>query len=191
MAEHPAEQPTANAAQLDLLKKTLPTTDDSNDNLLLTLLAVARDYITQHTDIPIPATECVDVLDGEWRQAWLKAYPVQSVTSIKTNDVDTSQYYRVREAVGSIERHCGAPAGETVVTYTAGLPAGDVPVAIDMACALLAAALYKSGEHGGKQVTQERLGDYQVQYAAVSGYGLAVLSPAAGALLRPYVRPKV
>ncbi|HML46167.1 MAG TPA: hypothetical protein PKE04_05395 [Clostridia bacterium] len=179
------------SGRLDLLKRSLPLEGEDNDELLLMLLSVAETYITQHTDIPIPIKQCEDVFDGPWRQAWLSAYPVVDVISIKTDGVDSAALYRVRKAVGSIECDSSIPSGTTVVQYTAGIPISEQLCPLDMACVLIAASLYKSGEHGGKQVTSERLGDYQVQYAATNGQGLNVLSPAAFALLKPYVRPTV
>ena len=80
-------------------------------------------------------------------------------------------------------------ADTTTVTYQAGYPPDAIPMPIAQACVLIAAALHKAEEHGGKLLTGERLGDYQVQFAAGTDYGALALSPAAFTLLGPYVRP--
>lgn len=178
-------------SKLDLLKGSLSLEGDREDAALNAMLSVAQDYITQYTGIPVPVKDCEDTIVGPWRQAWLSAYPVHSVSSVEIDGEDIAGYYHVRTGIGSIEWVGHVPAKTTIVRYSAGMTPGEIPDAMGMACVLLAAALYKAGGHGGRLVTGERLGDYQVSFAAPSGGSMAALCPAAAALLAPYVRATV
>ena len=179
-------------SNLDLLKQSLSLDGDGEDAALSAMLSVAQDYIAQYTGIPVPAKDCEDTILGPWRQAWLHAYPVRNVESIVMDGEDVAEHCRVRTESGSMEWLGHAHAKSTIIRYNAGMMPGETPDALGLACVLLAAALYKAGAHGGRVVTGERLGDYQVSFAAQSGSGsMTALCPTAAALLAPYVRATV
>lgn len=113
----------------------------------------------------------------------LRAYPVVQVESVEGTDAA----YQLDGQRG-ILRFPRPQTGTVTVTYTGGYAPGEIPQALQWACAALAQTLSASAQTGGKQVASERLGDYSATFseAQTVGTGLGSVSRIAEALVQPF-----
>lgn len=135
------------------------------------------------------ASYCQQFALGEGAGAvLLNAYPIDETQAIEAalNGEPIGDYTILSN--GLLLLGPGKPAGILEVRYAGGYREDAMPEPIKIACALTITALRTAQESGGRQVTSEKLDGYAVSYAQqAAGQGLANLSPAAAALLAPYI----
>lgn len=120
--------------------------------------------------------------------ALLEAYPVETVTAVRLDDGELTQWQLDDQA--GILRFPRRLCGRLEVQYRGGFT--EIPTAILQACALIVLSLRQSMANEGQVLMSERLGDYQMMYyQQQTASGSATISPAATALLLPWKNRRV
>lgn len=171
-----ALDPLATVADLTALGVTV---DPSETAVVNQWLAIASALVRDAAGSPISQTTSTITIEGEAdRRLHLPGLPIQSVSAVAINGEPLTEW-RLRS--NALWRSCGwryphcAPS-EVTVTYVHGLPTVP-PDIVALVCRLVALSLVeyrRAGNDGAetaaaRTVASERIGDYSVSYAGVSG----------------------
>ena len=180
-------------ASLEAVKANnkIPSDDTSKDALLTAWIEAASWVLEQFTHRFFEKKERTEYFEGGLRNLCVKAYPTESVSSVKVNGKEVDGYV-IDPEIGVI--HLASRFGsrdeaygyEVEVVYTGGYD--EMPAAVTQACLLLTDRFYASAEEEGQLVQSEKLGDYSITYAKYSvgddASGLGVFCPGAQLLIR-------
>lgn len=167
--------------------------DSAQDAVLNGLISAASELIEVYLRRKLQYGEHTDKVYQSGPCIWLRAYPVETILSIRCGETDISMLYSVDENNGLLRAHSEWPEGPNgyTITYRGGLKS--IPCAIRQACMMLVGQMHDALRSDGKIAASERIGDYSITYqsasqgSAVGCGGLDSFSPAITALLRPYM----
>lgn len=133
---------------LDQIKARHGITDTAHDDILTALLALAIEQVERYTNRAViygPHTETFRGSRCERRgELFLKAQPVESITSISGSDNwELTSYGSICFYTGCSER---TPLGDITVTYMGGLP--EIPAAMIEVVYAITGAGYKASDAG-------------------------------------------
>lgn len=165
-----ALEPLATVADLEARGLTV---DASETGVVDVSLRVASTAVREAAGVPISRTTSTVTVEGvPGQRLSLPGAPVVAVDQVLVDGQEVTDW---RLTSGRLWRACGwsrCEPSEVTVTYTHGLE-GVPDDIVDLVCRMTAAALvaYRSTADGtgmaaGREVTQERLGDWSASYAA-------------------------
>ncbi len=162
--------------------------DTSQNDRMTALIGAASELIEAHLRRKLQYREYIETLHQCGACLNVKAYPVDEITRIEASGIELSGWTCQKES-GLLFREGGWPLLSTgiQVTYTGGYQ--EYPHPLQQACLLLVMQLQKAAAQEGSLAASERIGDYSISYVtgAVTATGLASFSPAAAALVHPYM----
>jgi hypothetical protein len=132
---------------LEMLKRLLGITDDSQDSLLSQLLDEAQSYVEDYLERNLDLADYQDVIEPNGSTSiWLRNFPVQSVESIESLDGRKVSEFKVIKATGLVRTNTNL-IGDYIIEYKGGfetLPPWAMKAIVDSA-----AYLYTQEGSGG------------------------------------------
>lgn len=124
---------------LEILKRLLGITDDSQDALLSQLLGEAQSYVEDYLQRELSLDTYQDVIEPNGSTSiWLRNYPVQSVDSIESLDGHRVVDFKIIKHTGMVRTNKNL-IGDFIVEYQGGyetLPAWATKAIVDSAAYL-------------------------------------------------------
>jgi hypothetical protein len=166
--------PLATVADLEARGVTIAPDEEPTVNVFLD---VASALVRDAAGSPVSETTSTVVLEGEpGPRLKLPGPPVRSVSAVLVDGQAATGWRLASGALfGAAGWRPGPDPSEVEVTYVHGLP--EVPSDIvDLVCRLVGQELtaFRSGGGASRAVQSERIGDYQVTYAATESGTMAL-----------------
>ena len=162
---------------LEMLKRLLGITDDSQDALLSQLLDESQSYVEDFLGRNLDLGDYQDVIEPNGSTSiWLRNFPVQGVTSIESLEGNKVTDFRVVRANGLV-RTSSNLFGDYLVEYQGGyetLPAWAAKAIVDTAAGLYGQQGSAGGTGGvaiGAVKSEEIVGVAKVTYETGSSSG--------------------
>lgn len=162
---------------LEMLKRLLGITDDSQDALLSQLLDESQSYVEDFLERNLDLGDYQDVIEPNGSTSiWLRNYPVQSVESIESLDGRKVSDFKVIKATGLVRTNTNL-IGDYIIEYKGGfetIPPWAMKAIVDTAASLYGqqgAAGTTGGVAIGAVKSEEIVGVAKVTYETGSSSG--------------------